>query len=283
MVMAVAALGFVPGGAAQGAFTDPAGDQVPFEDLVAPDITTVEIVNTRHGVIGLRVAIANYAVLPPRSRIAVLFDLDRDFDTGENGFEYAVSHRVDEAGAQRVVLERWNESAFRMVELSADGISSTFEEGAYTLLIPRRRLANTAAFDFGLYAALFHPTRENRAAVDSAPNVNIWTYELTGLPAPRLATPRLQPAPERPVAGQRFEIRALVRRLDSGTVVTQGTVTCSARAGRARLRARAGFRGGQAFCSISVPRSAGGTRLTGSLVVRAHGATLTERFAYRVR
>jgi hypothetical protein len=280
---AVAALTLVPGGAAQSAYVDPRGDQVPFEDLVAPDITSVEVVNTRDGVIGFRVVVANYAQLPPRSRIAILFDLDRSFSTGDNGFEYAVSHRVDEAGAHSVLFERWNEQNLQMAALSPEGLSSTFEAGSYTLLIPRRRLENTAAFDFGLYAALFHATRQNRAAVDSAPNANIWTFQLTGLPPPRLTASTLVLTPRRPVAGRQFRVSAVVRRADAGTVLDTATVACSARLGTAPLRTRGSFRGRSAHCTITIPATARGKSLRGSITVQAHGARLTKRFAYRVQ
>jgi hypothetical protein len=281
---AVVALSLVPGGSAAGVFNDPVGDQVPFEDLVAPDITTVEVVNTRDGLIGFRVAVANYSELPPRSTIAILFDLDRTFATGDSGFEYAASHRVDAAGEHRVVLERWEEEAFEMVEVTADGLSSTFEAGFYTLLVPRLLLENTTAFDFGLYAALFHPTRENRAAVDSAPNANIWTYELEGLPPPRLAASTLVTTPRRPIAGRQFMVSAVVTRRDTGMTVqaASGTVTCTARVGATRLRARGVFRSRNARCLIAIPRTAKGRLLTGAITVRSGGAAVTKRFSFRV-
>jgi hypothetical protein len=282
---ALVALSLVPGGSAAGVFTDPRGDQVPFEDLVAPDITTVEVVNTRGGVIGFQVAIANYSALPPNSRIAILLDIDRDFDTGDNGFEYAVSHRIDPAGQERVVLEHWQEAALRMVEVSADGLSSTFESGLYTLLVPRSRLQNTTAFDFGLYAALFHATRENRAAVDSAPNINIWTYELEGLAAPRLSASTLAASPLRPVAGRQFAVSSVVMRADTGMAVhaATGTISCAARVGSTRLRARGVFRSRSARCLIAIPRTAKGKLLKGAITVRSAGATVTKRFSFRVR
>ena len=281
---AVLGLVLLPGASAASSFVDPVGDQVPFEDLIAPDITTVDVSNSRGGVITFRVAVANYASLPPDSRIAILFDLDRDFSTGDNGFEYAVSHRVDAAGEERAVFERWEAATFRMVELGADPISSSFAGGTYTLALPRSALGNTTAFDFGLYAALFHPTRANRAAVDSAPNANIWTYELVGLPPPRLAVSRLARSPRRPVAGRQFVVTSVVVRRDTGMAVhaDTGTVTCAARVGRTALRARGVYRARNARCLIDIPRSAKGKRLTGTITVRAHGAAAVRRFSFRV-
>jgi hypothetical protein len=281
---AVIALVMLPGASAASIFTDPEGDQVPFEDLVAPDITAVEVSNTRGGVISFRVAIANYTMLPPNSRIAVLLDVDRSFATGDSGFEYAVSHRVDPSGQARVVLERWQEEVFQMVEIASDGLSSAFGDGTYVLTVPRTRLENTSAFDFGLYAALFHPTRENRAAVDSAPNENIWSYDLENLPPPRLAASTLAASPRRPIAGRQFMVSSVVTRRDTGMTVhsATGTITCTARVGKTPLRARGAFLSRNARCLITIPRTAKGRILTGTITVRSAGAAVTRRFSFRV-
>jgi len=281
---AVAALVLLPGASAASTFVDPIGDQVPFEDLVAPDISTVDVSNTRNGVVTFRVTIVNYDALPPNSRLAVLVDADRELATGDTGFEYAISRHVDAAGAERLTFERWEEEVFRMVEISAASLTSASAAGVYTLTVPRSELGNVTAFDFGLYAALFHPTMRNRAAVDSAPNENIWTYELDGLPPPRLAASNLVLAPRRPVAGRQFSVSSVVTRRDTGMTVLAGagTVTCTARIGRTRLTARAAFRARNARCVITVPRTAKGKRLNGTITVRSAGGVVTKRFAYRV-
>lgn len=281
---AVAAVALVPGASAASTFVDPPDDQVAFEDLVAPDITTVEVSNTRAGVITFRVAIANYQALPPNSRIAILVDVDRSFATGDNGFEYAISHRLDAAGQERVVFERWQDDVLQMVEISPDSLTSVFANGTYTMAVPRTSLGNTTAFDFGLYAALFHPTRQGRASVDSAPNADIWTYELDGLPPPRLAASNLVLSPRRPVAGRQLTVSSVVVRRDTGMTVHAaiGSVTCTARVGRTPLKARGTFRARSARCLIVIPRVAKGKTLTGSITVRSEGATVTKRFSFRV-
>src|SRR5262245_61808796 len=91
------------------AFEDAVGDQRNMDDLVAPDITSVGVSNTPNGVITFQVTIANHTALPPRSRIAVLFDIDRRQSTGFVGFEYAFSHEIDDAGQAHLKFERWDE------------------------------------------------------------------------------------------------------------------------------------------------------------------------------
>jgi hypothetical protein len=269
--------------AADVAFEDGLGDQRNMEDLIAPDITSVEVSNSPNGVITFRVAIANHTTLPPRSRIAVLFDLDRRQATGFIGFEYAFSHEIDDAGQARLKFERWDEASAEFDLLSTDGLFSEFSNGVYTLRIPRGRLQNTLLFEFGMYAAALNLAAPSKSAVDDAPNTELWSYELVGLPAPRLSTQRLLVRPAQPIAGRSFTVQALVRRSDSGETVTSGSVSCTARVGTTRLRTRGGFGGGRAQCVVSVPRNAKGKTLRGTLTVRAAGASLSRPFSYRIR
>ena len=267
--------------AAEAAFEDPEADQLNTIDLVAPDITDVQVSNSREGLITIQVTIGNYVALPPHSRIVLLFDLDHSIATGDQGFENAVSHIVDPAGQTGLRFERWDEAAFRLQEIPATTLTSTFAGGVYTLTIPRSQLGNTARFSFGLYAARFDPA-ERDPAVDSAPNTELWTYDLVGLPAPRLTTQRLVLRPARPVAGRSFTVQAQVRRADTGTAVTAGSVVCAARVGQAKVRASGGFSGGLAHCVVSVPRTAKGKTLRGTITVRSDGARLSRAFSYRV-
>jgi hypothetical protein len=278
---ALAAPSVLVAAAADEAFEDPANDQRNTEGLVAPDITGVNVSNTRDGLITFRVTMANTQTLPPGSAVVFLFDLDREIATGDQGFENAVSHVVDLAGQSRLVFERWEESIFRLVEIPASSLTSTVGGGVYTLTIPRRELANTRGFEFGLYAVLFDQDGDDHA-VDDAPNANLFDYDLTNLPAPRLLTSRLSVVPVRPVAGRSFVVGTQIRRSDTGMAVTTGTVSCNVRVGSTRLRARGSFGPRGARCTMTVPASAKGKRLSGSVTVRAAGAVVTRRFSFRV-
>jgi hypothetical protein len=270
-----------PEAMADAAFDDPAADQQNTVDLVAPDITGVQVTNTRGGVMTFRITIGNYASLPPSSRIALLFDLDKSLATGDQGFERAVRHDIDAAGQTKLVLERFDEGTVRLVEIPATNLTSGYSSGVFTLTIPRGELENTISFEFGMYAALLDTDGDDHA-VDSAPNTELWTYDLSGLAAPRLSTTRLTRVPSQPVAGRAFTVATLVRRSDTGGSVTSGTVTCAVRIGQARARSTGGFSGGRARCVISVPRNAKGKILRGTMTVRAAGARLTRTFSYRV-
>jgi hypothetical protein len=263
-------------------FTDPAGDQRNTAELTAPDITAVEVSNTPAGLITFRVTIASQSTLPPRSRIAVLFDLDRNVATGFSGFEYALSHEIDDSGQAKVLFERWNPGILEFAGLPTTSVTSTFANGVYTLTVPRNELGRTIGFEFGLYAAALNLAMPSRSAVDDAPNTELWSYELVGLPPPRLASSRLVLVPRRPVAGRTFAVRAVITRLDTGTAITSGSITCAARLGSSRIPTRAAFRSGTAQCTIAIPRTAKRKTLTGSLTVRSLGTAVTKRFSYRI-
>jgi hypothetical protein len=263
-------------------FGDATGDHGKTETLIAPDIGGVQVSNTPDGVITFRVAIENYSELPPRSRIVTLFDLDRDVETAELGFERAVSHLGDATGPTRVVFEQWDEPSFGYVQIPASTITSSFSGGVYTMSISRSELGNTAGFNFALFTILFGENQRDRVG-DIAPNENRWSYDLVGLPSPTLSTARVIAMPARPLAGKTFTIAALVRRSDTGGALSAASVSCTARVGQARVRAVGRFSEGRARCVVSVPRNAKGKTLRGTLTVRAAGARLTRAFSYRVR
>ncbi len=270
----------MPAGA-EASFGDETGDHGKTETLIAPDIGGVQVSNTSDGMITFRVAIANYAELPPRSRIVTLFDLDRNADTAELGFERAVSHLVDATGPTRIVFEQWDEPSFGYVQIPASTITSNFSGGVYTMSISRSELGNTAGFNFALFTILFGTNQRDRVG-DIAPNENRWSYDLVGLPAPTLSTARVVAMPARPVAGRTFTVAAVVRRSDTGGALTAAVVACTARIGKTRVRAVGRFSDGRARCIVSVPRSAKGKTLRGTITVRAAGARLNRAFSYRI-
>jgi hypothetical protein len=153
-------------------------------------------------VITFRVTIANYQTLPPHSAITVLFDLDKNGATGDQGFENAITHEVDPTGQSRLVFERYDKSRFALVEVPASNLSASFTAGVLTLTIPRSELQNTTTFEHGVFAVVVDDD-ESDVAGDVAPDQGLWTYNLEGLPPPRLSASRLVLTPPggRPRAG----------------------------------------------------------------------------------
>lgn len=279
----VSVLALLGGGSAfAAAFSDPAGDQrdATAVSLAGPDITGVEVTNTT-GAVTFRIAVGNYASAPASSTIGVVLDLDRNPATGEGGFETTLTHRVDQAGQARLVLERFDDAEFRYLEVPGVALSGSFSAGSLALTVPRSELAGTRSFVFGAFAALLD-AKGRPIAGDVAPNDGRWSYALVGLPPIKLRGQALVATPARPLAGRQFSIASRIFVQDPGATLTRASVACSARVGTARLPARGAFRDEVARCTMAVPRSAKGKRLTGALTVSSAGATLTKRFSFRV-
>jgi hypothetical protein len=276
---ALSGLVFAAAGLADAAFVDPTGDQraaLGGGSEVAsagPDITRVDVSNGQDGVVTFRITIANYTELPPTAFVAVFFDLDRNIDTGDLGDEAQVGWSPS-AGLS---FERWDGS--RMVAAPAGAILASFTNGVFTLEIPRTELNGVASFDFLIGTS----ARVNEfLATDVAPLLGShWTYHLV-LGALTLRASSVATTPARPVAGKRFTVSTAVTRTDTRTVVRSGSVTCTATVGGAKLRARGGFASGRARCVMTVPRTAGGKLLRGSLTVGLERVSVRKAYSFRV-
>jgi hypothetical protein len=275
----LAGLVWAAAGLADVSFSDPAGDQRAAGGggaevaNAAPDITRVDVSNGQDGVVMFRVTIANYGDLPSNAFLAIFFDLDRNDETGDLGDEAQVGFT-----AGGLVFERWDGQ--RMVRASTEAILADFSEGVFTLAIHRGVLDGVTSFDFLVGSS----ARVNELlGTDIAPVLGEhWTYNLV-LGTLALRASSLSAAPTRPVAGKTFTVRTTVTRTDTSTIVRSGSVTCTARVGGSTIRARGGFSAGHARCVLTVPRSAAGKLLRGSLGVRVEGASVRRSYSFRVR
>ena len=86
----------------------------------------------------------------------------------------------------------------------------------------------------------------------------------------------------RPIAGRTFTVRSLITRSDTDEPVASGSVRCSARIGKVRLRAVGRFRVGRAQCGMVIPRMTSRKTLRGSITVRAEGASVTSPYSFRI-
>ena len=89
--------------------------------------------------------------------------------------------------------------------------------------------------------------------------------------------------PARPVAGKAFAIRIAVIRGDTGAPLPSGTVTCKVRLGLKALPAVGRVRaGGRAACTMTIPRSARGKSLRGTIRVTFRNVSVSKPFSYTV-
>jgi hypothetical protein len=268
-------------------FPDPVGD----EDA-APDITAVDVADTKDGWITIKATVANFQALPPDRAVLIGIDRDHNGATGDDGLEVFVTWL---GGQRQVLLQRWDPKAEKWVEdtppTRALGDSAN---GTVTVAIHRSELADVGRFRFWLAAVDFTAAGESAfedqddlEAVDSAPERGFWQYLLANKPPVHLVAGVVTSKPGRPVHGHRFAIRAPIRRTDTLTRVGVGKVTCSVRtrqgAGARLVPAVGHFRNGLAECTLDVPARSAGNVLYGQMTVRALGATTVAKFTYQVR
>jgi hypothetical protein len=290
-LVAVAAL--VLAGAGTAARTAALANSVTFqdssgEDAAAPDISTLVVSNDNQGNITFTINMPNRPTLDADMLVLVQLDTDANAATGDPevlGSDYAIELDGPFSGRAEVGLFRWTGS-----EYSANGVPQTslvfaYTNGAATIRINARELGATKKFNFGAISVagvVLLPTGEpnfDNIHVDLAPDAGhgFYSYEVKTTP-PSLAMRAAGSAPARPRAGRTWSVFSTVTRVDTGDAVTSGRVTCRALVGGRTIIGRGSFAGGRARCSFTVPASAKGKRLRGTMTVVSGGLRASRGF-----
>jgi hypothetical protein len=241
-------LTFAVGGASAATYTDPQGDATG----AAGDITQVDVTNDVTGNIRFNVTLANRSAVTADDIIFIFLDGDNNAATGLNGLDFVIV--VDAAGTS---FFRATGSSF--APSAANTLSS--ENGGRTVRINRSDLGGTTAFTF--FASTGLDSDEN--AGDDAPDGDsVFLYTLQLRPALDSLLARFSPA--KPKAGKAFRVASTSARLEDGTDVRPGSITCVAKLNGKRLRGR---------CAWRIPRNAGGKLLVVTITARYRGASAT--------
>jgi hypothetical protein len=260
-------------------FADPDNDHD-----VAPDITSIEVVDTPSGSLQFRLTTANYATLPPDKLIGVGIGLrGRPIEDDALFLGYL-------SGSRTVEVDREERGVLQPI-LGRHGVTASHENGVLTFSLPRRLLDGAAAIGFGVVSADLVGPGESEGeefegeieALDAAPDdlESLYPYRLAN-PGPLVFRATGVTASPVPRAGRGVTLRAVVRRLDTYRVVRQGSVTCTASVAGKRVRGTGRFRRGAAECALRVPGRAGSV-LRGTITVRAAGAVSRIPFRYVLR
>lgn len=254
-------------------FPDPSADQD-----AAPDITSVRVTDAKDGWISFAISTPNYATLPPESVLLVAIDRDNQASTGDGGADALITTVAGE-----VRLERWDRRGEEWIADPLPTRARVRNSGhVITVDIHRSELENPSRFGFTVTAADLNVVGEAVVGIDFAPdNGSFWRYTLTNKAALRLVAAPAVGAPRAPRAGKPFTITLPVRRSDTNRGITGGTVNCNLTANGARVRAAGRVGGGNARCSLVVPKRA--KTIRGSMTVRSGGAAVTARFGFKVR
>ncbi len=272
------------GGAASSAdvtFPDPTGDATGG----AADIVSVAIRADDRAKLTFTIELANRPTGLRRDEFVHIFlDTDRNASTGsEDGYDYAI--QADEADETAALFQR---KAERWTLVSAETLGAT---NAQSVWINARELGETTAL-----RAYFETNVHSKVGNDAAGPVDFAVP--VAVPGPRrLSVVSLTTRPSPPKAGKELVVQLVVQRDETGDVVPNGTVRCSATIGKKVVKKTApghffeiigaALFGEQsaALCSYKVPRGSRGRTIKGSISVVSFpdGLRLSRAFAFPIR
>ncbi len=261
-------------------FPDPDNDQD-----VAPDVTSISVVDTPSGSLQFRLTTANYATLPPDKLIGIGIGLrGRPIEDDALFVGYL-------SGSRTVEVDREERGVLQPV-LGRHGVTASHANSVLTFAVPRRLLDGASAIGFGVVSADLVGPGESEGeefegeieALDAAPDdlESLYPYSLAN-PGPLVLRAGAVAASAAPRAGRPLTLRVVVRRLDTYRVVRTGAVACTASVAGKRLRGTARFRRGAAECALRLPAVGAGSVLRGTITVRAAGGVSRTPFRYVVR
>jgi hypothetical protein len=269
------ALLIVQGAAAEQTFTDPPGDSGP-----GPDITSVLVSDDAAGTITFKVTTANRPALTEDYSLGLHLDTDSNAATGREGSDFLVLV-LSVGGSPNALLGEYAGGTLN-VKVSSSATAS-YANGVATISISKADLRNTAAFRFWIGV---DDNPDDDSNWDAGPDAGWWPYTLATQPPPppaplKLAAgkPAAMPGPAK--AGGAFTVAMTVTRSD-GKPFT-GAVACTAKAGAATLRAAGRAMAGSARCTMRLPKTAKGKRLTGSITATAGTAKVAKTYGFAIR
>jgi hypothetical protein len=298
VAVAVVALPAVASGALPSGKAAPAriaANETTFEDSTgedpnAPDITSIVVSNNDAGMVSFRVNVPNRPSLGQDMLIELWVDADNNTTTGSP--ELAGVDYVMQVVRGEINLYRWDGTDFtrRFGDPSAVTLSFSYDDGI-TVRISANELGQTKAFKFFVVfvsGCTVDPVTSELDCASSVADVapggaaGLYSYEVM-IARPTLVVRRVNSSPAAPRAGKRFTLRMVTTRSDTGAALQNGRVTCTARAGNARLRAQvARVTGGAVTCTWLIPKNAKGKRFRGSVAVVFEGLRASRSISRRI-
>lgn len=261
------------------------------EDPAAPDITSVAVSNDDSGLITFQVNIANRPALTPDMLLDIFLDTDKNTATGSSqalasipaGTDYVIELQPGSVG-----LFQWNGTDF-VGSASQSSLIYSYSTTGATIKINALDLNRTKGFNFAVDAtsgvgvdASGNPDFTN-AHDDRAPDPGHGTFAYDVRMTVTLAAGAFTTSPSPAKAGKPFSAGLAVTESDTNAGVTQATITCAAKiAGKAVKVKTRRLVDGVAVCVWSIPKTARGKTIRGSIVVAAQGAQTSRSFSAKI-
>ena len=256
------------------------------EDPAAPDITSIGVTNDDTGLITFQVNIANRPALTPDMLFLVFLDTDKNAATGDAqtfGADYAI--QLDSTG---VSLFQWNGSDFVFAS-SQSSLTFSYGAGGATIRINALDLNRTKGFNLGVLAASGITVDASGNADftnvhnDLAPDAGHGTFAYQVIAKLTLTVGAFTTSPTPAKAGRSFSAGLAVTESDTNAGVDSGTITCAAKiAGKAVPVKTKRLVDGIAVCVWSLPKTARGKTIRGSIALAVQGTQTSRAFSAKI-
>lgn len=285
LAVSVLALALTPalalGGATKNSqtFTDSTG-----EDPAGVDITTTTVSNDDTGLITFQVAMPNRPALTTDMVLLLFVDSVAGAGDAQNfGADYAL--QMEPAGT---ALFKWNGSDYLFADQQSS-VSGAYANGTAALQVDASELGSPKALNFVVlaisgitYDASGTPDATN-AHADVAPDPGRGTYAYQVLTTFSLKSVGFTTSPKQAQAGKAFSVGLAATQSDTGGFVQKGQIACSARIGGVLVPVKARrLVNGVAACSWSLPRTARGKTVRGTISLTVQGVQVKRSFSARI-
>jgi hypothetical protein len=261
------------------------------EDPAAPDIQSVDVANNDAGMLTFEVKIPNRPQLTSDMAIIVFADTDANPATGNAdalGADYLL---ILDGTARTADLLRWDGNDYVQNGVPQSSLTFGYTNGVGSLRISAAELGATKRLNFGVRALSGFVIDPTTGDVDTSnlhsdlapdPGHGFWSFTLKLAPL-KLVVRTFSTKPARPTAGRTFTVQLVSARSDTGAVLQGGQVSCAATVGGRRLAARThSVISGRATCTWTIPASARGQTLHGSVRIGFEGLSASRSFSARV-
>ncbi len=257
------------------------------EDPAAPDITSVGVTNDDAGNITFQINISNRPTFTPDMLLDIFLDSDKNAATGSSqlfGADYIIELQPGAVG-----LFQWNGSDF-VGASSQSSLIFSYAAGGATIKVNALELNRTKGFNFAtaiVSGLVVDPATGNvdftNSHDDIAPDTGHGTFAYQVIAKLTLTVGAFTTSPTPAKAGKPFSAGLAVTESDTNAGVDSGTITCAARiAGKAvPVKARR-IVNGVAVCVWSIPKTARGKTIRGSIALSVQGTQTSRTFAARI-
>ncbi len=257
------------------------------EDPTAPDITSIGVSNDDTGLITFQINVANRPALTPDMLFLIFLDTDKNASTGDPqtfGADYAI--QLDRTG---VALFSWNGSDY-VGASSQSSLVYSYAAGGPAIKVNALDLNRSKSLNFAVIAASGITVDSSgnddftNIHTDIAPDSGHGTFAYDVRASVTLSVGAFTTSPTPAKAGKPFSAGLAVTESDTNAGIDSGTITCSARIAAKVLPVKARrLVNGIAVCVWSIPKTARGKTIRGSIGVSTQGAQAARAFAATIR